>query len=92
MRSGLASLPRGVEWSHVGVVGIVGGIGFTMALFIAQLAFPPGSLLEIAKLGILAGSATAGILSLLIGYRVLKSRDTFQGARTDAEAESSTSE
>ena len=70
--SGVAALPSGVRWSHISVVGMVGGIGFTMALFIAQLAFPPGPLLEIAKLAILCGSGLAGILSLLAGYRILK--------------------
>jgi len=51
---------------------MVSGIGFTMALFIAQLAFPAGPLLETAKLGILFASAISGALSLLVGYRVLK--------------------
>ncbi len=71
-RSGVAALPTGVRWPHIGVVGMVGGIGFTMALFIAQLAFPPGPLLEIAKFAILCGSGLAGILSLFAGYRILK--------------------
>ena len=60
-RSGVAALPGGIRWSHIGVVGMVGGIGFTMALFIAQLAFPLGPLLETAKFAILCGSAFAGI-------------------------------
>jgi NhaA family Na+:H+ antiporter len=89
-RFGLSALPTGVRWPQVGVVGIVGGIGFTMALFIAQLAFPQGSLLEIAKLGILCGSGLAGILSLLVGYRIMKPSGNSGGAQTDAEAESST--
>jgi NhaA family Na+:H+ antiporter len=49
-RLGAAALPTGVQWSEISVVGLVGGIGFTMALFIAQLAFAPGPLLETAKL------------------------------------------
>jgi Na+:H+ antiporter, NhaA family len=71
-RVGAAALPRGVEWSHISIVGMVGGIGFTMALFIAQLAFPAGPLLETAKLAILCGSGLAGVLSLLAGHRILK--------------------
>jgi Na+/H+ antiporter NhaA len=43
-----------------------------MALFIAQLAFPRGPLLETAKFAILCGSGLAGILSLITGYRILK--------------------
>lgn len=68
----LAALPTRVRWSHVGIVGMVGGIGFTMALFIAQLAFPEGLLLETAKFAILCGSGSAAAISLLVGYRVLK--------------------
>jgi Na+:H+ antiporter, NhaA family len=69
----------------------VGGIGFTMALFIAQLAFPPGALLETAKLAILCGSGLAGILSLLAGYQILKADHDPGAAMTEAEAEASTS-
>ena len=91
VRLRLAALPTGVQWSHVSIVGMVGGIGFTMALFIAQLAFPQGQLLETAKLAILCGSGLAAALSLLAGYRVLKVERGSNGAVTDAEAEASTS-
>jgi NhaA family Na+:H+ antiporter len=70
---------------------MVGGIGFTMALFIAQLAFPPGMLLETAKLAILCGSGFAGVLSLLVGYQILKGDHSPDAASTEAEAEASTS-
>jgi NhaA family Na+:H+ antiporter len=43
-RLGLTALPTGIGYRHLSVVGIVAGIGFTMALFVAQLAFPPGAL------------------------------------------------
>ena len=56
VRARAAALPSGVRWSGVLVVGLVAGIGFTMALFIATLAFPPGPLIEVAKLGILLAS------------------------------------
>ncbi len=72
VRARAATLPSEVQWSHVGVVGLAGGIGFTMALFIAQLAFPAGPLLEVAKLAVLCGSVLAGIFSLLVGVRFLK--------------------
>jgi len=91
VRLRLAALPTGVQWSHVSIVGMVGGIGFTMALFIAQLAFPQGQLLETAKLAILCGSGLAAALSLLAGYRVLKVERGSNEAVTDAEAEASTS-
>lgn len=89
-RSGLAALPAGVQWPQIGVVGIVGGIGFTMALFIAQLAFSPGPLLETAKLAILCGSGLAGILSLFAGYQILKPHHVPGSANSEAEAEAST--
>lgn len=90
VRSRAAALPSGVQWSHIAVVGMVGGIGFTMALFIAQLAFPAGPLLETAKLAILCGSALAGVLSLLVGRRVLEVVQTPGVALNEADAESST--
>ena len=56
------------------LVGIVGGIGFTMSLFVAQLAFPPGPLLDTAKLAILVGSAAAMVLGILVGLLTLRRR------------------
>ena len=90
VRSGVAALPSGVKWSHVSVIGIVSGIGFTMALFIAQLAFPAGPLLETAKLAILCGSALAATVSLFAGSRVLSTNMKAGAATTDVEAETST--
>jgi NhaA family Na+:H+ antiporter len=89
-RFNAAALPSSVRWSHVSVVGIVGGIGFTMAIFIAQLAFPAGALLETAKLAILCGSGLAAILSVFAGRRFLKKDEGQGGAKTAEEAESST--
>ncbi len=60
-RSGIARLPRGMTWWHVYGAAWLGGIGFTMSLFIASLGFGEGSLLDSAKLGILAASLVAGI-------------------------------
>jgi Na+:H+ antiporter, NhaA family len=56
------------------LVGLVGGIGFTMSLFIAQLAFPPGPLLDTAKLAILVGSGVAIVIGLGFGL-VLRRND-----------------
>ncbi len=55
----------------IGVVGVVGGIGFTMSLFIAALAFGEGPLASAAKLGILAASVLACAGGLLVLRRVL---------------------
>jgi Na+:H+ antiporter, NhaA family len=67
VRLGVASLPQGVTWRSVGGAGLLGGIGFTMALFIAGLAFPSQpSLLVAAKLGILGASLIAGLGGWLV--------------------------
>jgi len=74
VRARLASLPTGVSWRGVVVVGLVAGIGFTMALFIASLAFPTGPLIDAAKLGILAASAAAALIGSLAGRVLLPPR------------------
>ncbi len=62
VKLGLARLPRGTTWPMLLAAGVLGGIGFTMSLFIANLAFPaPPELLIAAKTGIIAGSAIAAI-------------------------------
>jgi NhaA family Na+:H+ antiporter len=90
VRLRLAALPAGVRWLEVLVVGLVGGIGFTMALFIASLAFPPGPLNEVAKLGILCASATAGVAGLVAGRLLLSPAAPAGAAPTAGEAEAST--
>ncbi|MGH2795242.1 MAG: Na+/H+ antiporter NhaA [Actinomycetota bacterium] len=62
----LARIPAGVETGHLVGVAAVGGIGFTVSLFIASLAFPAGGSLDAAKLGILGGSLVAGIVGTAI--------------------------
>jgi NhaA family Na+:H+ antiporter len=69
VRLGIAALPRDVTWGHIAGLSCLGGIGFTMSLFIATLAFADSRLLETAKLGILGASLIAGIT----GFAVLKS-------------------
>ncbi len=66
---GFASLPRAVSWRQVAGVGLLGGIGFTMSLFIANLAFGTGPTLEVAKIGILAASVLSGIAGTLLLLR-----------------------
>jgi NhaA family Na+:H+ antiporter len=72
------------------VVGLVAGIGFTMALFIASLAFPAGALMEVAKLGILGASAVAAVGGSIAGRILLPELPAANAAQTPAEAESST--
>ena len=61
VRAGIASLPRDVSFVHILGAGLVAGIGFTVSLFIAGLAFPTNGLADEAKIGILAASLVAGI-------------------------------
>jgi len=61
VRAGLAALPVGVRWRHIYGAAWLGGIGFTMSLFIAALAYGEAvAELELAKVGILAASLIAG--------------------------------
>lgn len=67
VRVGWCRLPREVTWRGIAVVGCLGGIGFTMSIFIATLAFADNALLGAAKLGVLVASAVAGLLGLTLG-------------------------
>ena len=76
VRSGLGRLPDGVEPLHVLAVAAVAGIGFTVSLFIADLAYTDAVLVETAKVGIFLGSVTAGGLGVLL--MLLATRQTPQ--------------
>jgi NhaA family Na+:H+ antiporter len=68
VRLGWATLPAQASWRTLHGVSWLGGIGFTMSLFIAGLAFSDASLLDSAKVGILAGSLVAGV----VGWAMLR--------------------
>jgi len=72
VRTGLSSLPPGVGWLAIMVMGCLGGIGFTMSIFITNLAFEQQALIESAKLAILTGSAAAAVGGLIFGRAVLR--------------------
>ncbi len=72
VRSGLGRLPVGVTWAGILLIGLLGGIGFTMSVFIAMLAFDDATLLAAAKLGILLGSAVAALLGLAWGWMSMR--------------------
>ena len=80
---GIGTLPEGVNLRIVLGLAMTAGIGFTVALFIAGLAYEPGSLTtDSAKIGILAGSVIAGI----IGFTFLKSTPAPAAGDADADA------
>lgn len=88
VRVGWCRLPHGVNWRGIAVVGCLGGIGFTMSIFIATLAFADDALLGAAKLGVVAASAVAGLLGLTLGFLFLGSRSALS-SETDDRAPSS---
>jgi Na+:H+ antiporter, NhaA family len=67
VRLKLAGLPDGVRWPQLVLLGMLGGIGFTMSVFIANLAFADQRLLAAAKFAVLVGSALAAALALTYG-------------------------
>jgi NhaA family Na+:H+ antiporter len=68
-RIGIGALPAGVQTRHVWGLAALGGIGFTVSLFVADLAYDPESLTNQAKVGIFAGS----LISAVVGSLVLRS-------------------
>ena len=68
VRAGLAPQPQGARWVQVLGVGMLGGIGFTMSLFIGMLAFSDSTHATQLRLGVLFGS----LLSAMAGYAVLR--------------------
>ncbi|MGH7725679.1 MAG: Na+/H+ antiporter NhaA [Candidatus Eiseniibacteriota bacterium] len=73
VRLGFGSLPRGANWHQILGVGLIAGIGFTVALFVASLSFRPGDGLEdLAKIGVLSGSFLAGVLGTFVLGAALK--------------------
>lgn len=72
VRLGVAQLPVGVRWTQIFAVAAVAGIGFTVSLFVAGLAFDDPDLLDEAKVGVLGASLVAGALgAVLLSVRSL---------------------
>lgn len=66
IKLGLSSKLIGVNWKNLYGAGILAGIGFTMSLFITNLAFADNELVEIAKVGILLASLISGVAGFII--------------------------
>ncbi|MDQ8154041.1 MAG: Na+/H+ antiporter NhaA [Gemmatimonadota bacterium] len=66
VRAGLSSLPLGLTWRHIGGAGMLGGIGFTMAIFVANLAFvgEPAVVAQ-SKIAVIAASLVSGLLGFV---------------------------
>jgi NhaA family Na+:H+ antiporter len=79
VKLGLCQLPDGAAWPHILSIGLLASIGFTVSLLITGLAFQEETLIDEAKLGVLAASviaSLAGLLSLLLFTRKGSSRST----------------
>jgi NhaA family Na+:H+ antiporter len=68
VKLGLAEMPQGASWKQVYGIAVLGGIGFTMSLFIGTLAYPDPSSAAAVRVGVLVGS----IASAILGYAVLR--------------------
>jgi NhaA family Na+:H+ antiporter len=79
-------LPPGVTWRGVWLVGCLGGIGFTMSIFIATLAFTSEDLLAAAKAGVLLASGVAGVIGLTLGR--IYTRGVTRAGSAEARADS----
>ena len=66
VKTKLASLPEHANWGHMFGAGILGGVGFTMAIFVANLAFDDPAIVTTAKLAILSASLIAGVVGFLV--------------------------
>jgi Na+:H+ antiporter, NhaA family len=75
IRAGLAERPAGVTWEQLVGVACLGGIGFTMALFIAALAFDQAGMLAAAKVGVLSASLLAALVGSAVLARAARARD-----------------
>ena len=80
VRMRVTSLPQGMDWKNVAGVSLLGGIGFTVSLFIANLSFglSDETLLNQAKLGVLIGTVLAGILGYIVLHFVLPREKSVQ--------------
>lgn len=74
-RLGLVELPQGVHWMSLTGVAALAGIGFTISLFIASLAFADSEVVATAKVGVLAGSLLASVAGVVILLRRPRSGD-----------------
>lgn len=81
--SGVATLPEKTNWSGITGVGMVAGIGFTMSLFIAELALKGSPLLQNAKIGILSASFISAIIGVLWFIFISKNRSKNQTSADD---------
>ncbi|MCI7485815.1 MAG: sodium/proton antiporter NhaA [Helicobacter sp.] len=75
----IAARPAGISWGHIFGAGVLAGIGFTMSIFVSNLAFEDLNAQNVAKVAILLASSVAGIVGALVLFvidRVGQRKDT----------------
>ena len=86
VRTGLARYPAGMTQAHLLGVSMVAGVGFTVAIFVANLAFTDREVIELAKLGVIVGSVVAAAIGYLLlrltSSEAAETRDNAGDART----------
>lgn len=65
-RFGTAKLMPGLAWTHIAGIGMLGGIGFTISLFISNLAFTQQAVVDVAKIGVFAASVLSGVVGFVL--------------------------
>lgn len=73
---GLCKLPKGLQWKNIIGVGFLGGIGFTMSIFITILAYDDIALINSSKIAIIIASIVAGLLGFIFLKFTLKNSST----------------
>lgn len=68
VKTRLGTLPNGISWRHILGAGFLAGIGFTMSIFITNLAFTDNDTIQYSKIAVLAGSLISCITGLIILY------------------------
>jgi NhaA family Na+:H+ antiporter len=88
LRSGLGKLPEGLTLKHLAALSVLAGIGFTMSLFIADLAFADPLVIRQARIGIL----TSSLIAALAGYFTVRTVCKGTGDIVDPEPVSSSTD
>lgn len=83
IKLGMARMPEGMNWKNLTGVSLLGGIGFTVSLFIANLSFAEESptLLNQAKFGVLLGTILSGLLGYIVLNKVLPKKKHYEASR-----------
>ncbi len=92
VRTGLALKPGAISWVQLASVACLGGIGFTVSLFVTELAFEAGPIANAARIGILFGSLIAGIVGYLVLRHTLPPERDESADRSDPASSASSTE